>query len=51
MRDVRRTDEGRRLRGEGQENVRVGYLLDDLIAFGINIDQGSIITAAQGEGK
>ena len=31
--------------------MRVGYLLDDLIAFGINADQGSIITAAQGEGK
>ena len=37
--------------GGGQEKVKVGYLLHDLIATGINADQWSIITAAQGEGE
>ena len=35
--------------GGGGEKVRVGYLLHDLIATGINADQWSIITAAQGK--
>ena len=37
--------------GWGQEKVRVGYLLHDLIATGIIVDQWSTITAAQGEGE
>ena len=35
--------------GEGQEKVRAGYLLDDLIAFGINTHQWA--TPAQGKGE
>ena len=35
--------------GGGQEKVWVGYLLDDLIAFGINTHQWA--TAAQGKGE
>ena len=49
MRDVRKTDDGRGLRGGGGEKVRVGYLLHDLVATGINADQWSIIIAAQGK--
>ena len=33
----------------GVEKVRVGYLLHDLIVTGINADQWSIKTAAQGK--
>ena len=37
VRDARRTDEGRGLRGGGgQEKVWVGYIVDDRIAFVIN---------------
>ena len=48
MRDVQRTDEGRGLRRRGQGKEWMGYLLDDLRAFGINVDQWAI--AAQNEG-
>ena len=48
MRDVRRNDEGRGLRG-GQEKEWTGCFLDDLRAFGINADQWA--TAAQDEGQ
>ena len=37
--------------GGGGRKVRVGYLLHDLVATGVNADQWSIITAAQGEGE
>ena len=38
VRNVRRADGGRGLRG-GAEKEWIGYLLDDLRAFGINADQ------------
>ena len=50
MRDVRRSGGGRGLRGgEGQEKEWMGYLLDDLRAFGIIADE--CMTAAQDEGE
>ena len=50
MRDVRRTDGGRELRGRTGKRVDgvMGCFLDDLGAFGINADQW--MTAAQDEG-
>ena len=35
----------------GQEKEWMGCFLDDLRAFGINADQWTIMTAAQGEGE
>ena len=48
MRDVRRNGGGRGLWG-GQEKEWMGCFLDDLRAFGINVDQWT--TAAQDEGE
>ena len=50
MRGVRIAHKGRGLLGGGRKEW-MGYLLGDFIVFGINVQQWSIITAAQGEGE